>query len=185
MHCAWTVTAKFDFSYFFQPISAHRALFMDPQISLFNNFFIKNWSHGTIHTFKNYFTTVFFSFSFQFSAVSKRTLRLRLDPAFASTFAFAFFFFFFPRVLGQILLLWLLFMHCAWIVAAKFDLSNNFQPISAHRALFMYPYISLNFFIKNGSHGTIHTFKSYFATVFFNFQFSVSVFSFQLYSNRP
>ena len=73
MHCAWTVTAKFDFSYFFQPISAHRALFMDPQISLFNNFFIKNWSHGTIHTFKNYFTTVFFSFSFQFSAVSKWT----------------------------------------------------------------------------------------------------------------
>ena len=47
-------------------------LFMDPQISLFSNFFIKNWSHGTIHTFKNYFVTVFFSF--QFSAVSKRTL---------------------------------------------------------------------------------------------------------------
>ena len=36
----------------------------DPQTSLFNNFFIKNWSHGTIHTFKNYFTTVFLVFSF-------------------------------------------------------------------------------------------------------------------------
>ena len=36
----------------------------DPQISLFNNFFIKNWSHGTIHTFKNYFVTVFSVFSF-------------------------------------------------------------------------------------------------------------------------
>ena len=37
---------------------------MDPQISLFNNFFIKNGSHGTIHTFKNYFVTVFLAFSF-------------------------------------------------------------------------------------------------------------------------
>ena len=72
MHCAWTVTAKFDFSYLFQPINAHRALFMNPQISLFSNFFIKNESHGTIHTFKNYFATVFFNF--QFSTVSKRTL---------------------------------------------------------------------------------------------------------------
>ena len=65
-----TVAAKFDFSIFFQPISAHRALFMDPQISLFNNFFIKNGSHGTIYTFKIYFATVFFSFQFQFSVFS-------------------------------------------------------------------------------------------------------------------
>ena len=36
-----------------------RALFMDPQISFFINFFIKNGSHSTIHTFKNYFATVF------------------------------------------------------------------------------------------------------------------------------
>ena len=43
-----------------------RALFMDPQITLFNNFFIKNESHGTIHTFKNYFATVFSVFNFQF-----------------------------------------------------------------------------------------------------------------------
>ena len=34
-------------------------------------FFIKNGSHNTIHTFKNYFVIVFFSF--QFSAVFKRT----------------------------------------------------------------------------------------------------------------
>ena len=38
--------------------------YTDPQISLFNNFFIKNWSHGTIHIFKNYFITVFSVFSF-------------------------------------------------------------------------------------------------------------------------
>ena len=29
----------------------------------FNNFFIKNESHGTIHTFKNYFATVFSVFN--------------------------------------------------------------------------------------------------------------------------
>ena len=72
MHCSWTVATKFDFSHSFQPINAHRALFTDPYISLFNNFFIKNGSYGTIYTFKNYFSTMFFSF--QFSIVSKRTL---------------------------------------------------------------------------------------------------------------
>ena len=69
----WTIVAKFDFSYSFQPISTYCALFTDLQISLFNNFFIKNESHGTIYTFKSYFATVFFSF--QFSTVSKRTLK--------------------------------------------------------------------------------------------------------------
>ena len=29
------------------------------QITLFSNFFIKNGSHNTIYTFKNYFVTVF------------------------------------------------------------------------------------------------------------------------------
>ena len=43
-----------------------RALFMDPQISFFINFFIKNESHGTIYTFKNYFATVILVISFQF-----------------------------------------------------------------------------------------------------------------------
>ena len=57
---------------FFNREQCIRALFMDPQISIFINFFIKNGSHDTIHTFKNYFITVFFSF--QFSAVSERTL---------------------------------------------------------------------------------------------------------------
>ena len=35
---------------------------MNPQILLFNNFFIKNGSHDTIYTFENYFVTMFFSF---------------------------------------------------------------------------------------------------------------------------
>ena len=39
-------------------------LFTDPQTSLFSHFFIKNGSHGTIYTFKNYFATVFSVFSF-------------------------------------------------------------------------------------------------------------------------
>ena len=43
------------------------APFMDPQISLFNNFFIKNGSHDTIHTFKNYFATVFSISIFSFN----------------------------------------------------------------------------------------------------------------------
>ena len=37
-----------------------------PQISLFNNFFIKNGSHNTIYTFKNYFATVISAINFQF-----------------------------------------------------------------------------------------------------------------------
>ena len=37
---------------------------MDLQITFFNNFFIKNGSHDTIYTFKNYFATVFSVFSF-------------------------------------------------------------------------------------------------------------------------
>ena len=43
-----------------------RALFTDPQILFFINFFIKNGSHGTIYTFKNYFATVISAISFQF-----------------------------------------------------------------------------------------------------------------------
>ena len=82
---ASTFGLKTHFSLFFFLLSAVKvdffnheqcicALFTDPQISLFINFFIKNWSHSTIHLFKNYFATVFFSFQFQFSAVSKRTV---------------------------------------------------------------------------------------------------------------
>ena len=43
-----------------------RVLFTDPQILFFINFFIKNGSHGTIYTFKNYFATVISAISFQF-----------------------------------------------------------------------------------------------------------------------
>ena len=35
----------------------------DLQTSFFNNFFIKDESHRTIHTFKNYFSTIFSVFS--------------------------------------------------------------------------------------------------------------------------
>ena len=43
-----------------------RALFTDPQILFFINFFIKNGSHGTIYTIKIYFATVISAISFQF-----------------------------------------------------------------------------------------------------------------------
>ena len=39
--------------------TVHMCTVTDPQIPLFSNFFIKNGSHGIIHTFKNYFVTVF------------------------------------------------------------------------------------------------------------------------------
>ena len=62
-----TINASFFF--FFQPqrlTFLPWTVFTDPQISLFNNFFIKNGFYGTIHIFKNYFATVFSVFSFQF-----------------------------------------------------------------------------------------------------------------------
>ena len=48
--------------------SGSRALFLGLTTSFFNKIFIKNRFHGTIHIFKNYFTTVFLIFNFQFSA---------------------------------------------------------------------------------------------------------------------
>ena len=97
--------------------------------------------------------------------VRARWLRVSLDCAFG---IWRFFFFYtFVR-------LRLLFMYCSINSSCKVWLFYFFQPISAHRALFMDPQISLfnNFFIKNGFHGTIYTFKNYFATIFFSFQFS-------------
>ena len=44
-----------------------RALFTNPQITLFSNFFFKNGSHNTIYTFKNYFAIVFSVSVFSFS----------------------------------------------------------------------------------------------------------------------
>ena len=46
------------------PEQCIRALFTDPQTSLFSNIFIKNGSHSTIHIFKNYFAIIFSVFSF-------------------------------------------------------------------------------------------------------------------------
>ena len=56
----------------------------DSQTSFFSNFFfiIKNGSHDTIHTFKNYFAIVFSIFSFQQNKsydISKQTLDLNLS----------------------------------------------------------------------------------------------------------
>ena len=41
------------------------ALFMGPTSMKFSKFFFKTVSHGTIHTFKNYFARVFLVFNFQ------------------------------------------------------------------------------------------------------------------------
>ena len=57
----------FFFSYFFQvavvdysPVNSARVHYSR---TIFSNFFIKNGFHSTIHTFKNYFVTVFSVFS--------------------------------------------------------------------------------------------------------------------------
>ena len=55
MYCACTVPEILTF----QPFSAHQWVPWNPQTSLFSKFLIKNGSHDTIHTFKNYFATVF------------------------------------------------------------------------------------------------------------------------------
>ena len=107
----------------------------------------------------------------------------RLDWAFATSafviFMFRSFFFFFSM---QFWVTWLLFIHCSLKSNRQCWLFHSEQCICA---LFMDPQIPLfsNFFIINGSHDTIHTFKNYFATVFsvFSFQFQQNKF----YPNRP
>ena len=49
------------------------------QTSLFRHFFIKNGSHSTIHTFKNYFATVFSVFSFKKISFIQTDISLGLD----------------------------------------------------------------------------------------------------------
>ena len=97
-------------------------------------------------------------------------------------FSFSFFFFFFcTRNWRQRLL----FMYRAWTVAENFDFSTIFSTLVGLVHCSLDSQISLfsNFFIKNGSHGTIHLFKNYFVIVFsvFSFQFQQNKF----YPNRP
>ena len=75
-------------------------LFTAPQITLFSNFLIKNGSHNTIYTFKNYFVTMFSVsvFSFSKNKLNPNTPSMCLDPnelvyAFSAFFSFFFFFF--------------------------------------------------------------------------------------------
>ena len=51
----------FLFFFFWKCVPVHYS--RDPQTSFFNKTFIKNGSHDTIHTFKNYFVTVFSVFN--------------------------------------------------------------------------------------------------------------------------
>ena len=71
-----------------------------------------------------------------------------------------FFFFFFSHVNSNF----------TWVHCAETKITIHALFITVHNTV----YILKN--IKNGSHGTIHTFKNYFATVLsvFSFQFSVS-----------
>ena len=110
----------------------------DPQISFSSNFFIKNRSHGTIHTFKNYFATVFSVFS--------KISGIQMDPKYV-----------FGLSLSALRLRFFFFGRSAF-------LSNQWVPCTVHgnhKSLFFN-----KTFIKNGSHGTIHIFKNYFAIMF-------------------
>ena len=75
MYCSLNSNRK---CWLFRSKQCTSVLFMDPQIPLFSNFFIKNGSHSTIHTFKNYFATVFSVFSF--SKISS----IQTDPNYTS-----------------------------------------------------------------------------------------------------
>ena len=108
---------------------------------------IKNESHGTIHTFKNYFATVFLVFSFSNNKLNPNGSYVSVWIVLILAFSIPCFAFFF------------------WVPAALFDQVNHEQCIYA---LFMDPKTSLfsNLFIKNEFYDTIHTFKNYFVTVF-------------------
>ena len=84
----------------------------------------------------------------------------------------------FPNTFAFLSLVFFFFSRKVWLF-------NQFLVTCGSYVLFTDPQILLfsNFFIKNESHGTIYTFKNYFVTVFFSFQFSI--FSFQLYPNGP
>ena len=62
MNSTWTVAANVNFSQW----TVHSCTIYRPTNLFFINFFIKNGSHGTIYTFKNYFATVISAISFQF-----------------------------------------------------------------------------------------------------------------------
>ena len=70
-----TLTVKFPLKLHYSVGPMHYS--RDPQASFFNKIFIKNGSHSTIHTFKNYFATIFSVFSK--ISISKRTRNLSLS----------------------------------------------------------------------------------------------------------
>ena len=59
-------------------VSGSCALFTGPTNLFFTKIFIKNGSHCTIHTFKNYFVTIFSAINFQFSTISSIQTDLKL-----------------------------------------------------------------------------------------------------------
>ena len=67
-YSTWTIVPKTCYAnfYLYYNFTTYE-FFKDPQIPLFSNFFIKNGSHGTIHTFKNYFATMFSVSVFNFN----------------------------------------------------------------------------------------------------------------------
>ena len=143
MYRTWTVTATFDL-FCEQCI---RALFTDPQISFFINFFIKNGSYSIIYTLKNYFTTVISVISFQFQQNKSYPNRPLSCVCVLEKLRFRSFFFFFHAFLeecGYCSLnsshkCWLFpvnsaSVHCSW--THKFHFSATFSLKMGPTALF-------------------------------------------------
>ena len=59
-------------------ISGSRALFTGPTNTFFSKIFIKTGFYDTIHTFKNYFVTVFLIFNFSNKSYLNRPKRTKL-----------------------------------------------------------------------------------------------------------
>ena len=98
----------------------------DPQTSLFSNFFIKNGFHDIIHTFKNYFVTVFLVFS-KIICIQTDPLSLYFPPS--SCFLFLllfFFFFFFSFSFLHLHLLLLILIHLIFLFLFEFDYGQWF-----------------------------------------------------------
>ena len=142
--------------------------------------FIKNGSHGTIHILNNYFVIVFSVFSFQknkkypntpivYACVWIAFLVLRLRFPSSSFLLFIFIFFIEKCISRGILSISGSYALCTGpttSLSSKILTRMCLSVGPVHYSRDPQTFFFNKTFIKNGSHGTIHTFKNYFVTVF-------------------
>ena len=110
-----------------------RALFTVPQITLFSNFFIKNGSHNTIYTFKNYFATVFSVsvFSFSKNKLNPNTPLVRYLPLVMFVLV--------DLIVGQVVTLFLIYKEAESDIYIYEIIHNNFPLFSFSLSLCVIP----------------------------------------------